>query len=69
VLDLKGGLMAIVEIVLLAIGLAMLVFGYKKNDRNVLVGAALVLLLSAALGDMVHGFVEGMTGVRSDQTK
>jgi hypothetical protein len=69
VLDLKERFMAIVELVLFLIGLAMLVVGYQKNNRNVLVGAALILVLGAVLGDVVHGFSVGMMGVRQNHAE
>ncbi|WP_281401890.1 hypothetical protein [Thermomonas brevis] len=37
----------------------MLVIGYRRNDRNLLLAAAILLLLAGALGGMVEGFLEG----------
>ena len=55
--------MTYVEVGLLLIGLGMLIFGYRKNSRNVLVIAALVLLASVAIPDFVAGFQDGYAGV------
>ena len=52
--------MYIVEIVLLVAGLALLVVGYRKNSRNMLVAAALALLACGALGDLIAGFRQGL---------
>jgi hypothetical protein len=56
------------EIGLLLIGLGVLVFGYRKNSRNVLVVAALVLLASVAIPDFVAGFQDGVAGVAHHAT-
>ncbi len=53
-----------VEILLFVVGLVLLIAGYKKNKRNVLLLAAIVLFLSAALGSFVDGFQEGYSGSR-----
>jgi hypothetical protein len=49
----------VIEIVLFVAGLAMLVMGYRRNYRNLLLCAAIALFLSAGLGSMVEGFSEG----------
>lgn len=51
--------MDFVEIALLVAGVAVLVIGYRRNDRNLLLAAASLLLLAGALGGMVEGFLEG----------
>lgn len=48
------------EISLLVIGFVMLVVGYRKSNRNILLGAALVLLASGALPDLVRGIEQGV---------
>lgn len=47
------------EIGLLLAGLATLVVGYRRDRRNVLLAAALLLLASGTLGNFVHGFQDG----------
>jgi len=47
------------ELGLLVLGLVLLIFGYRRNNRNVLVAAALVLLASRAIPDFVAGLQEG----------
>jgi hypothetical protein len=54
-----GNRMDFVEIALLVAGVAVLVIGYRRNDRNLLLAAAILLLLAGALGGMVEGFLEG----------
>jgi hypothetical protein len=51
-----------IEITLLILGVAMLVLGYRKNNRNILAASALVLLVSAGIADFVQGFEQGVTG-------
>lgn len=51
--------MEYLEIVLLAIGAVLLIAGYRKNRRNVLLLGAIVLFLSAATDDFTHGFAQG----------
>lgn len=46
---------------LLVLGAGLLIFGYVKNSRNVLVAAALLLLASHALPDFVNGVQEGFS--------
>ena len=48
-----------VAIALLVIGALLLVIGYRKNSRNMLVLSALLLLLSGSAEDLVAGFQEG----------
>lgn len=50
------------EIVLLVAGFGLLVVGYRRHHRNLLLGAALALLASGALPDAVRGFSEGFNG-------
>ncbi|QNN48224.1 hypothetical protein H9L17_12765 [Thermomonas brevis] len=54
-----GSLGDFVELALLVAGVAVLVIGYRRNDRNLLLAAAILLLLAGALGGMVEGFLEG----------
>ena len=49
------------EIALFVIGIALLVSGYRKNNKNVLLAAAITLFFSAAIGDLTAGFTDGFT--------
>ena len=51
--------MDFVELALFVAGVAVLVVGYRKNDRNLMLAAAILLLLAGALGGMVEGFLDG----------
>lgn len=51
--------MYFIEIVLFVVGLVLLVVGYRRNHRNLLLCAAITLFLSAGLGPMVEGFRKG----------
>ena len=53
--------MKYIEITLLILGVAMLVLGYRKNNRNILAASALALLVSAGIADFVQGFEKGVT--------
>lgn len=49
---------------LLLLGAALLIVGYRKNSRNVIVAAALLLLASPALPDFMDGVEEGFAEAR-----
>ena len=51
--------MEILEIVLTILGFGLLVYGYRKNNRNMLFIAALILIFSVGFGDFVHGLISG----------
>ena len=53
------------EIALFVIGLVVLVVGYRKNQRNVLLTAAILLFLAGALGSAVDGFSDGFNQART----
>ncbi|KAF1694564.1 hypothetical protein [Pseudoxanthomonas koreensis] len=57
--------MYVIEIVLFVIGLVLLVMGYRRNHRNLMLCAAITLFLSAGLGPMVEGFSEGYRDSRA----
>lgn len=57
--------MYFLEIALFVAGLILLVFGYRKNHRNLMLCAAITLFLSAALPSTISGFWEGYTEARS----
>lgn len=52
------------EIALFVIGLLLLVVGYHRNHRNLLLCAAITLFLSGTVGPMVEGFREGYSEAR-----
>jgi len=56
---LLGVVIYTIEITLFVVGLILLVVGYRKNHRNLLLCAAITLFLSAGLGSMVEGFRDG----------
>ncbi|MEP6907840.1 MAG: hypothetical protein ABI858_07675, partial [Pseudoxanthomonas sp.] len=47
------------QITLFLIGMTILVIGYRKNNRNVLLLSALVLLAAGALQEFISGFIAG----------
>ena len=47
------------EVGLLLIGIVLLVMGYRKRNRNMMLVAAIFLFLSAAMDSLVGGFMEG----------
>jgi hypothetical protein len=51
--------MLYVEIGLFVIGAGLLALGYRKNQRDVMVAAALVMFVSSMAGDFLEGFHEG----------
>lgn len=51
--------MTYVEIALFVIGLVALVVGYRRNRRNVLLAAAIVLFLSGTVSEFATGFAHG----------
>ena len=51
--------MQIVEIVFFIVGVLLLVVGYRKNSRNILLTGAIILFLSGAVGSAVEGFISG----------
>lgn len=52
------------EISLFVIGVALLIVGYRRNRRNVMLVAAILLYLSGAVGDFVKGVQEGYLGTQ-----
>ncbi|MBW4049527.1 MAG: hypothetical protein HIU89_16900 [Proteobacteria bacterium] len=52
--------MSYVEIGLLLVGLCLLVLGYRRSDRNVLLVAALLLLAAGTIGSFSQGLVDGV---------
>jgi hypothetical protein len=56
----------ILSYILLALGIFLMVTGYRRNNRNMLVWAGLTLCVSAGAGDFVHGFHEGTAAAMHD---
>ena len=54
-----------VEIALFLAGLFLLIIGYRRTHRNMLLAAAIALFLSAGIGSLVNGFAEGYSEVRA----
>lgn len=50
------------QIGLFVIGMTVLVIGYHRNNRNLLLTAALVLLACSAISEFVSGAHAGITG-------
>jgi hypothetical protein len=57
--------MYFIEIVLFVVGLILLVAGYRRNHRNLLLCAAITLFLSTTLVSAMSAFREGYTEARS----
>lgn len=45
--------------VLEVVGLVLLVIGYRRSNRNLLLAASLCLWFGGSLSDFVHGFMDG----------
>jgi len=45
-------------------GLILLVFGYRKSSRDMLLAAALLLWIGGGVPDIVNGFNDGWRSVR-----
>lgn len=60
--------MIFLVVVLFVIGVALLVAGYRKSHRNLLLAGALVLFLSAIVQPFGQGFIEGFHGGLSGQS-
>lgn len=53
--------MKYIELVLLIVGVVVSAIGYRKNHRNVLLFAAIILFLAGTVGNFAHGFREGFS--------
>lgn len=51
--------MVYLDILLFVVGAVLLVVGYSKNKRDIMLVAALMLFLSGALSSFIEGFVDG----------
>ena len=54
------------QMALFVIGSALLSLGYRRNRRNLLLAAAIVLCLSSAGAQFTKGFVDGVHGTVTD---
>jgi hypothetical protein len=52
--------MAAISLVLQLLGLVFLVMGFRNANRNMLLGAALLLWFGAGANDFIHGFIDGV---------
>ncbi|EIL98381.1 hypothetical protein AB7849_02790 [Rhodanobacter sp. 115] len=52
--------MIYLQLLLLVIGVALLVVGYRRNERKLMLVAAIVLFLAGSGAQLVTGFVEGL---------
>lgn len=50
----------IIAYLLEIIGLILLILGYRRNNRNLLLAAALCLWVGAGVDDFVRGFMDGV---------
>ncbi|HEX7368825.1 MAG TPA: hypothetical protein VF284_00900 [Rhodanobacteraceae bacterium] len=54
--------MTYLVVALFVAGVALLIVGYRKSHRNLMLAAAIVLFLSATVGPFTQGFVQGLHG-------
>lgn len=52
--------MAAISLVLQIVGFVFLVMGFRNANRNMLLGAALLLWFGAGSNDFIHGFIDGV---------
>jgi hypothetical protein len=52
--------MAAISLVLQILGLVFLIAGFRNANRNMLLGAALLLWFGAGSSDFIHGFIDGV---------
>lgn len=52
-----------VQVALFLVGLVLLVIGYGRNRRGLLVAAALIWLLAGGVADFAQGFADGDHGM------
>jgi hypothetical protein len=52
--------MAVISLVIQVLGLILLIAGFRGGNRNMLLGAALLLWFGAGTSDFVHGFIDGV---------
>lgn len=52
--------MAYLQLALLAIGVALLTVGYRRNQRKLMLAAGIVLFLAGSADQLVGGFIDGL---------
>jgi ABC-type amino acid transport system permease subunit len=60
--------MIYLEIILLIVGIVLLIIGYRKTDRNLMLAAAVVLWLSASIHDIVSGAIDAASSSQERQS-
>lgn len=55
--------MVAISLAIQLLGLILLVMGFRGSNRNMLLGAALLLWFGAGSVDFVHGFIDGVNAV------
>ena len=53
------GLSELVQYAAALLSVVLLVMGFRKNDRKILLAAWICLLISLVSGDFIEGFTEG----------
>jgi len=53
----------IIAYLLEIIGLVLLILGYRRNNRKLMLAAALCLWLGAGMSDFMRGFLDGVNRV------
>jgi hypothetical protein len=53
-------IMAIISAVIQLVGLILLIFGFRNANRNLMLGAALLLWFGAGSEEFAHGFMQGI---------
>jgi hypothetical protein len=53
--------MVAISLVIQLLGLILLVMGFRSTNRNMLLGAALLLWFGAGYFDFVNGFIGGVS--------
>lgn len=51
--------LTLLDITLAVAGFVVLVVGYRRNDRKILLAAAILLFLTGTLSEFSRGFAEG----------
>lgn len=52
--------MLYVELVFLVVGFCLLLLGYRRNDRNMMLAAAVLLLAVGTIGDFSQGLADSV---------
>jgi hypothetical protein len=51
-----------ISIILEIVGLVLLVIGYQRSKRNIMLAGAILLWFGGSLGDFARGFIDGIRG-------